>query len=184
MNLTHGEKLEAFLGKYPVLPEALRQAITAFPPSTLQAWCEGLGQPVFQGSSLRIFPKAMKAAPLLRAWLRRLDKTGVTFRLRHRWDGWREDGALLFHGPEGLHEVRPDAALLALGGASWPRMGSDGAWVPLLRARDVAVRTLEPSNCGVRIAWPPPFLERHEGAPLKRDRHHLRRPGRSGARRW
>jgi uncharacterized flavoprotein (TIGR03862 family) len=168
LNLTHGEPTGTFLARYPVLPATLREAVEAFPPAALRGWCEGLGQEVFQGSSGRIFPVAMKAAPLLRAWLRRLDGLGVVFRPRHRWLGWDEAGGLLFLTPGGQQAIWPDAVLLALGGASWPRMGSDGGWVPLLRGRGVEVRTLEASNCGVRIAWPQAFLQRHRGAPLKR----------------
>jgi uncharacterized flavoprotein (TIGR03862 family) len=135
--------------------------IEAFPPEALIAWAEGLGQPCFVGSSGRVFPKALKASPLLRAWLARLDGLGVMLRARHRWLGWDEAGALRF---EGGASVTPDASLLALGGASWPRLGSDGAWAPLLPG----VVPLRPANCGVLVPWSEHLRGRFAGTPLKR----------------
>src|SRR5712672_1344036 len=132
LNLTHSEDLERLLGRYGAATERLRAAIEAFPPAALRAWSEVLGQPTFIGSSGRVFPKAFKASPLLRVWLRRLDSMGVKFAFRHRWTSWDEDGRLLFETPNGQRAVDSHATVLALGGASWPRLGSDGAWVRAL----------------------------------------------------
>jgi uncharacterized flavoprotein (TIGR03862 family) len=167
LNLTHSEPLDKFLARYGTAADALAPAIRAFPPDGLRAWCHDLGEPTFVGTSGRVFPQSFKAAPLLRAWLRRLEQLGVTLRARHQWRGW-EDGALRFATPEGDTRITPDATILALGGASWPRMGSDGAWVDILRADAIPVAQLVPSNCGIDIAWSPVFLARHAGAPLKR----------------
>jgi uncharacterized flavoprotein (TIGR03862 family) len=164
LNLTHAEPMQSFLPRYGPAAGWMAEALACFPPDALRAWCQGLGEPVFVGSSGRVFPAAFKAAPLLRAWLRRLDGLGVRFAGRHRWLGWSPEGALQFE----TGEVAADATLLALGGASWPRMGSDGAWVPVLRAAGVQVADLRASNCGVRIAWSDVFRNRFEGAPLKR----------------
>ena len=168
LNLTHSEPLDRFLDRYGPAQDALAAAIHAFPPDALRAWCEGLGQGVFVGSSGRVFPRAFKASPLLRAWLQRLRHLGVMVRLRHRWLGWGEDGRLRFATAEGETSVRPSAALLALGGASWPRLGSDGSWVAILEARGVRVTRLHPANCGVLHPWSAPFRERFQGQPLKR----------------
>jgi len=164
LNLTHSQPLERFLAHYGAAAEALRPAIEAFPPEALIAWCEGLGQAVFTGSSGRVFPRAMKASPLLRAWLARLEGLGVTLRRRHRWTGWDDAGALRFATPEGEVSFVADATVLALGGASWPRLGSDGGWASLLA--DVA--PFQPSNMGFHVAWSPHFRERFQGLPLKR----------------
>ena len=167
LNLTHGESLERLLGRYGAAEPHLRRAIEAFPPEALRAWCEALGQPTFVGSSGRVFPVAMKASPLLRAWLRRLAASGVIFKPRHRWEGWDESGALAFAAPEGAVSARADAAVLALGGASWPQLGSDGAWtVPLGRA-GVEMVPLRPANCGFIAEWSDVFASRFEGQPLK-----------------
>jgi uncharacterized flavoprotein (TIGR03862 family) len=168
LNLTHTEPAAAFMARYGEAEAFLRPALQAFRPAELRAWCEGLGQPVFVGSSGRVFPIAMKAAPLLRAWLRRLDALGVRFAPRHQWQGWAGEGALRFATPDGDAIHRADATLLALGGASWPRMGSDGQWVSLLRARGVSVAPWRPSNVGVLVAWSEVFRRRFEGVPLKR----------------
>ncbi|APT56113.1 NAD(FAD)-utilizing dehydrogenase [Roseomonas gilardii] len=169
LNLTHSEPLEAFLPRYGTARDWLEPAIRAFPPEALRRWCEELGQPTFTGSSGRVFPTAFKAAPLLRAWLRRLDALGVRLRPRHRWTGWDGQGRLLF-GPEGAEAFawRTDAVLLALGGASWPRLGSDAAWVPVLREAGIAVSPLRPANAGFTLDWSPLFRERAAGEPLKR----------------
>ncbi|MBX9750075.1 MAG: TIGR03862 family flavoprotein [Roseococcus sp.] len=164
LNLTHSEPLERFLTRYGDAAQRLRPAIDAFPPAALIAWAEGLGQEVFTGSSGRVFPRAMKASPLLRAWLARLEGLGVTLRRRHRWMGWDESGALRFATPEGELRFAAAASLLALGGASWPRLGSDGAWAGLLA--DVA--PFRPSNMGFRVDWSPHFAARFQGMPLKR----------------
>ena len=134
----------------------------------MRAWCEALGQETFVGTSGRVFPKAMKASPLLRAWLRRLQGAGVTFAMRHRFIGW-QDGALVFVRPDGTTVIdRPDATVLALGGASWPRLGSDGGWVAALADAGVTVAPLRPANCGFLAPWSEPFRARRAGAPLKR----------------
>jgi uncharacterized flavoprotein (TIGR03862 family) len=145
----------------------LRRAIEAFPPDALRAWSEGLGQPTFVGTSGRVFPAAMKASPLLRAWLRRLDVLGVTVALRHRWTGWDEGGALTFGTPGGILHRRADVTVLALGGASWPRLGSDGGWTDVLLREGIAVSPLRPSNCGFHVAWSDHLRERMQGQPLK-----------------
>ncbi len=133
----------------------------------MREWSEALGQPTFVGSSGRVFPQAFKASPLLRAWLRRLDSLGVQFMLRHRWTGWDANGHLLFQTPDGQRAVEANATVLALGGASWPRLGSDGGWVEILAARSVAVSPLRPANCGFIVAWSDIFRDRFEGQPLK-----------------
>jgi uncharacterized flavoprotein (TIGR03862 family) len=167
LNLTHGEPLETFLDRYREARPNLEAAIRAFPPDRLRAWCEELGQPTFVGSSGRIFPKVLKASPLLRAWLRRLGAMGVPFLLRHRWTGWDESGRLLFETPDGQQAVEVGATVLALGGASWPRLGSDGGWTETLRARGVKVSLLKPSNCGFTVGWSDIFRDRFEGEPPK-----------------
>jgi uncharacterized flavoprotein (TIGR03862 family) len=167
LNLTHSEPLETFLGRYREAAPELTAAIEAFPPDRLRAWCEALGQPTFVGSSGRIFPKVLKASPLLRAWLRRLDASGVSFSLRHRWIGWDDDGGLVFQTPDGERVVKADVTVLALGGASWPRLGSDGGWVETLRSKGVEVSPLKSANCGFTVAWSEVFRNRFEGTPLK-----------------
>ncbi len=168
LNLTHTEPLDRFLGRYGAAGPVLEPAITAFPPDALRAWCAELGQATFVGSSGRVFPVAFKATPLLRAWLARLDGQGVRLRPGHRWLGWAADGAL--HFAHGGAEVlmRPASTVLALGGASWPRLGSDGAWTALLRDHGVKVAELRPANCGFLAAWSDEFRARFAGAPLKR----------------
>jgi uncharacterized flavoprotein (TIGR03862 family) len=167
LNLTHSENFGKFLTRYGAAEARLRPALEAFPPSALQAWSEGLGQPTFTGSSGRIFPAAVKASPLLRAWLGRLRALGVRFKLRHRWLGWDADGQLIFETPEGRSTTRAAATILALGGASWPSLGSDGKWVATLMEAGVAVNRLRPSNCGFLANWTPGFRERFQGSPLK-----------------
>jgi uncharacterized flavoprotein (TIGR03862 family) len=167
LNLTHSEALPAFLTRYREAMPQLAAAITAFPPDVLCAWSEALGQPTFVGSSGRVFPKAFKASPLLRAWLRRLDSIGVQFALRHRWTGWDNEGRLSFQTLEGKRAVDAHATVLALGGASWPRLGSDGAWAKTLAAKGVKISPLKPANCGFTVAWSDIFRDRFEGQPLK-----------------
>lgn len=167
LNLTHSEPFEPFMTRYGVAAALLRGAIENFSPEHLRAWCEGLGQPTFVGTSGRVFPKALKASPLLRAWLRRLDQAGTAFALRHDWRGWAPDGGLLFDGPDGPVSVAADAAVFALGGASWPRLGSDGGWVAPLQARGVEVTALCPANSGFHVSWSQLFRDRFEGVPLK-----------------
>jgi uncharacterized flavoprotein (TIGR03862 family) len=167
LNLTHSEPLPEFRARYGAAEPHLAAAIEAFPPETLRAWSAGLGQPTFAGSSGRIFPETFKASPLLRAWLRRLDGIGVKFALRHLWTGWNDDGQLLFQTPEGQCAVDARATVLALGGASWPRLGSDGAWTKTLAAKAVTSAPLRPANCGFAVAWSEIFRDRFEGHPLK-----------------
>ena len=167
LNLTHSEPLPAFLARYREAAPRLEAAISAFPPERLREWSEALGQPTFVGSSGRVFPQSFKASPLLRAWLRRLDSQGVQFAFRHRWTGWDEQGRLRFQTPDGERVVEARATVLALGGASWPRLGSDGAWADLLAAKGVAISPLRPANCGFTVAWSDVFRDRFEGQPLK-----------------
>jgi uncharacterized flavoprotein (TIGR03862 family) len=168
LNLTHSEELERLIGRYGDAEPRLRPAIEAFPPAQVRAWCEALGQLTFVGSSGRVFPRAMKASPLLRAWLRRFDREGVAFELRHHWRGWDDDGCLLFTTVQGSLAVRAEATVLALGGASWPRLGSDGGWVAALAEAGIAVAPLRPANCGFVVRWSDVFRSRFEGQPLKR----------------
>jgi uncharacterized flavoprotein (TIGR03862 family) len=168
LNLTHSEEFERFVARFGEAQAWLEPLIRRFTPDDMGHWANSLGAETFIGSSGRVFPDAMKASPLLRAWLTRLEALGVTFRTRHDWHGWDEQGALLFSAPDGPVEAKPDATILALGGASWPRLGSDGGWVKLLQARGVAITPLEPSNCGVLCDWSVHLLARHVGEPLKR----------------
>lgn len=167
LNLTHSEDLRTFLSRYGAAAPRLSAAIEAFPPAAVRAWCEGLGQETFIGSSGRVFPRAFKASPLLRAWLRRLDASGVRFARSHRWVGWDNDGALLFETLDGPKRVQADTTIMALGGASWPRLGSDGGWAEPITRAGIAVVPLQPANCGFTVDWSPIFRERFEGQPLK-----------------
>ena len=167
LNLTHSEAMPQFLARYGDAIPYLKTAIEAFPPRALRDWSAALGQSTFVGSSGRVFPQAFKASPLLRAWLRRLDSLGVQFAFRHRWNGWDCDGKLSFQTPEGSRAVDADAAVLALGGASWPRLGSDGSWVETLAAKGIAISKFQPANCGFTIAWSDVFRDRFQGQPLK-----------------
>ncbi len=169
MNITHSEPLESFLSRYGAHSEAIRPFLEAFPPTALCEWINGLGIETFVGSSGRVFPKGMKAAPLLRAWLHRLRESGVCFHVRHRWLGWNDTGELRFATSQGEVSVQADAVALALGGGSWARLGSDGAWVPLLAQRGVTVAPLLPSNCGFDVAggWSEHLRTRFAGQPLK-----------------
>ena len=169
LNLTHSEPLDGFLTRYRETQAWLEPAVRAFPPQALRDWADALGQDTFVGSSGRVFPRAMKASPLLRAWLRRLEGLGVSFAPGHRWTGWSEAGALTFRSRDGADvEARPDATLLALGGASWPRLGSDGGWALLLAARGVAIAPLRPANGGFTVDWSQTMRQRFAGVPLKR----------------
>jgi uncharacterized flavoprotein (TIGR03862 family) len=167
LNITHSEPMERFGARYGAAAGWMAPHLEAFPPAALAAWCEGLGQPVFTGSSGRIFPRAMKASPLLRAWLRRLGGLGVRIETRAEWNGWNEDGSLRF--ADGRSVVAA-ATVLALGGASWPRLGADGGWTALLP--DVKLAPLRPANCGFAVAWSQMFRARHAGQPLKPVRLH------------
>ena len=186
MNITHSEPFELFLSRYGARAEVIRPLLEAFPPTALREWIHGLGIETFVGSSGRVFPKEMKAAPLLRAWLHRLRTMGVRFHVRHRWMGWTYDStrasalsgsesfradscALRFATPQGEIAAKADAVVLALGGGSWARLGSDGAWVPLLVQRGVDVAPLLPSNCGFDVAggWSAHLRTRFGGQPVK-----------------
>lgn len=168
LNLTHSEPLERFLTRYGESADEVRMAVETFPPERLIAWANDLDAQTFVGTSGRVFPKAMKASPLLRAWLRRLDSLGVSIKPRHRWVGFNDTGALVFETTNGQLTITPDAALFALGGGSWPKLGSDGAWVDQFRNTGIAITPLEPANCGVLVSWSEVFKSRFEGLALKR----------------
>jgi uncharacterized flavoprotein (TIGR03862 family) len=166
LNITHNEPLDGFIGRYREAAPALQGAIEALSPEDLRTFCAGLGQETFVGSSGRVFPVGLKTSPLLRAWLRRLAELGVEIRLRHRWTGWG-DGVLTFATPDGMTAVRSDCTILALGGASWPHLGSDGGWTALLGDAGISLSPLRPSNCGFRVSWSEIFRDRFAGQPLK-----------------
>lgn len=166
LNLTHSEALPHFLKHYGAAEPHLAPHIRAFPPEALIAWAEGLGQPCFIGSSGRVFPRAMKASPLLRAWMARLSALGVQLLTRHRWLGFAADGAARFVTPNGEAQIKASATVLALGGASWPRLGSDGTWPALMP--NIATRPFAPSNMGFAIPWSAHLRELFAGTPLKR----------------
>jgi len=168
LNLTHAEAAEKFVTRYGGRSEWVAPWLRGFDADALRDWARGLGVETFVGSSGRVFPKDMKAAPLLRAWLHRLRATGVRFHMRHRWLGWAGD-ALLFETPAGQVKVGAGgtALVLALGGGSWAKLGSDGTWVPLLRERAVDVASLRPANCGFDVAWSDHFRDRFAGQPVK-----------------
>ncbi|MHB1053863.1 MAG: TIGR03862 family flavoprotein [Thiobacillus sp.] len=169
MNLTHSEPFDAFLSRYGARAGAIKPLLETLSPDALRAWSRGLGIETFVGSSGRVFPVGMKAAPLLRAWLHRLREAGVRFHVRHRWLGWNDVGGLRFAAPQGEVAVQADAVVLALGGGSWAKLGSDGAWVPLLAQRGIEVASLAPSNCGFEVAggWSAHLRSRFAGQPLK-----------------
>ncbi|KAF1052780.1 MAG: putative thiazole biosynthetic enzyme [Stenotrophomonas maltophilia] len=168
MNITHAEAKPDFLGRYGARQAEVAALLRDFDADALRQWIHGLGIDTFVGTSGRVFPTDMKAAPLLRAWLKRLRDAGVALHTRHRWLGWHADGALRLAGPDGELALRPQATLLALGGGSWARLGSDGAWVEPLRARGVDVADLQPANCGFEVAgWSQVFLDKFAGAPVK-----------------
>lgn len=167
LNLTHSEDFDRFARRYGARSATLAPMLEAFTPADLVAWAEGLGQETFVGASGRVFPKAMKASPLLRAWLARLEGLGVDLKPRSTWKGWDAVGHLLIEDPEGRHVVRARATILALGGASWPKLGSDAAWVPLLRVGGCDIAPFRPANCGFDIGWSAFFSERFAGEPLK-----------------
>ena len=167
LNLTHSEDFEAFVSRYDA-PQWLRPHLLAFPPAALRDWACGLGEPTFTGTSGRIFPRSFKASPLLRAWLRRLGDAGVAFMPKHRWTGFGESGQAVFADASGARvEAGAQAIVLALGGASWPRLGSDAAWTAILQACGIAITPFAPANCGFDIAWSAHFRERFAGSQLK-----------------
>jgi uncharacterized flavoprotein (TIGR03862 family) len=167
LNLTHSEPLQTFLEHYGPAAQRLLPTIQAFPPDKLRAWAAELGEDTFVGSSGRVFPKSFKSTPLLRAWLRCLDGLGVTLVPRSRFSRFDEDGALHFATPSGETSVRAASVVFALGGASWPRLGSDGGWVDAFRAEGIAVTPLQPANCGFLVDWSPKIRETFAGTPLK-----------------
>ncbi len=167
LNLTHSEPFEQFAARYGNRREQIEPMIKSFGADQLREWARELGVETFVGTSGRVFPKEMKASPLLRAWLKRLDAAGVNFYLRHKWLGWNADQSLKFETPEGQKNIRADAVVLALGGGSWARLGSSGEWVHWLNQAGVKVETLKPSNCGFDVAWSPHFREKFDGQPLK-----------------
>ncbi|TBR11224.1 MAG: TIGR03862 family flavoprotein [Lysobacter sp.] len=167
LNLTHAEPRPAFDARYRERAAQVGGWLDDFDASALRDWARGLGIETFVGSSGRVFPLDLKAAPLLRGWVRRLRDAGVRFHVHHRWTGWDAAGALVFDTPAGARSLQARAAVLALGGGSWPQLGSDAAWVPAVRAAGIDVASLRPANCGFDIAWTPHFIARHAGAPLK-----------------
>lgn len=166
LNITHSEDYQRFATRFGAASDRLRAALDAFTPDDVRAWASGLGTETFTGTSGRVFPTVMKASPLLRAWLKRLEAQGVKLMTRHRWTGF-SDGGLTFETPDGLTTLQSDATLLALGGASWPRLGADGGWVPLLKDKGVDIADLQPANCGFDVNWSDIFRDRFAGAPLK-----------------
>jgi uncharacterized flavoprotein (TIGR03862 family) len=167
LNLTHSEPFDAFIERYGKRKDVIRHWLMNFTPDHLRKWAGDLGVETFVGTSGRVFPVGMKASPLLRAWLKRLDETGVRFYLRHKWVGWNADKALVFETPEGIKAVHADAVVLALGGGSWRRLGSDGAWVDWLSQAGAEVEALKPSNCGFDVDWSEVFQEKYDGHPIK-----------------
>lgn len=167
LNLSHAEPMESFLARYGTRRALLEPAIRSFPPAALRAWARELGVETFVGTSGRIFPTDLKAAPLLRAWLRRLRQIGVRFCIRHRWCGWDREGKLLFTSPRGPQSVQADAVVLALGGGSWPKFGSDAAWIQILAEQNIAIAPLKPANCGFDVQWSEHFRAKFAGHPVK-----------------
>ena len=167
LNLTHSEPSEKFLSRYGARRAQVEPLLASFGPDALLAWVRGLGIETFVGSSGRVFPKDLKAAPLLRAWLRRLRQSGVRFHMRHRWSGWDAQGAPCFVTPEGNRSVQADAVVFALGGGSWPKLGSDASWVPLLAGRGLQIAPLQPANCGFDVGWSEHFRTKFAGQPVK-----------------
>jgi len=167
LNLTHSDPSATFVTRYGARRAEVARWLEAFDAQALRNWAGGLGVETFVGSSGRVFPSDLKAAPLLRGWLRRLKASGVRFHRHHHWLGWNEDGALRFAADDGERSVRAQAAVFALGGGSWPVLGSDGAWVAAFAQRKVDIAPLVPSNCGFDVAWTPHFAGRFAGVPLK-----------------
>ncbi len=167
LNLTHSDPRALFASRYRERANEVGRWLQRFDAEALREWARGLGVETYVGSSGRVFPLDRKAAPLLRGWVRRLRAQGVAFHVQHRWRGWSDDGAMAFETPQGPVQARADATILALGGASWPQLGSDGAWVPVLAARGVELAALRPANCGFELDWSGHFARRHAGAPLK-----------------
>ena len=167
LNLTHSDPPARFVARYGARASEVGAWLERFDAQALREWARTLGVETFVGSSGRVFPLDLKAAPLLRAWLRRLRGDGVRLHVRHDWRGWSGNGALAFATPDGVVEVAADAVVLALGGGSWPVLGSDGRWTTLLEARGIEVAPLQPSNCGFDLDWSAHFRERHAGQPVR-----------------
>lgn len=167
LNLSHAEPLDTFITRYGSSEEKLASAVRAFDSVAIREWATGLGTETFVGSSGRIFPTAFKASPLLRAWLARLEAGGALLHSRHRWRGWASDGSLSFETPSGPKQVHARATILTLGGISWPRLGSNGDWVPHLLARGIHIQPFQPANCGFNVGWSDHFRDRFEGQPVK-----------------
>jgi len=167
MNITHSEQSDVFLSRYGARQTYIAPLLNEFSADALRNWIHGLGIETFVGSSGRVFPRDMKAAPLLRTWLHRLREAGVNFHMRHRWLGWDVHNKLRFTTPEGEKLIEADAVILALGGGSWAQLGSNGAWVPLLEQRNISVAALKPANCGFDVSWSEHFSSRFAGQPLK-----------------
>lgn len=167
LNLTHSEPLPQFLKKYGCAEALMARALARFSPDDMRAWCHSFGIETFIGTSGRVYPKTMKASPLLRAWLAKLNRLGVSFALRHRWQGWDGDSLVFQTGASETVRVKADAVLIALGGASWPHLGSDGQWVELFRTETIPLAPFRPANCGFEVAWSEIFRSRHAGEPLK-----------------
>ena len=167
LNITNAEPLEHFLARFDDARRHIEPALRRFPPDAVRDWARSLGVDTFVGTSGRVFPTDFKAAPLLRAWLRRLRASGVTIHVRHRWEGWNDDGVLIFSTPSGMAYANAGVTILALGGASWPSLGSDGGWAPVLRAKGVDVIPMRPANCGFDAPWSEHFRSRFAGAPVK-----------------
>lgn len=167
MNITHAEPLATFIQRYGKREQQIAPLLQTLPPDTLRAWIHAMGIETFVGSSGRVFPREMKAAPLLRTWLHQLRLAGVNIHVRHRWLGWQQDNALRFATPDGEKSIKADAVILALGGGSWARLGSDGAWIPMLAQRGITVAPLKPANCGFNTRWSEHFSSRFAGEPIK-----------------
>jgi uncharacterized flavoprotein (TIGR03862 family) len=169
LNITHSDPYPVFLSRYGSRSDQLKPMLDRFDADALREWVHQLGIKTFVSSSGRVFPAEMKAAPLLRAWLHKLRQRGVSFHVRHQWSGWNEANPqnLRFTAPHGEKEVNADAVVLALGGGSWPQLGSTGAWVPLLVQQGIQVAPLVPANCGFDVAWSEYFSQRFAGLPLK-----------------
>lgn len=167
LNLTHSEPFDQFLGRYGDRRPQIEPLLRQFNPQALRDWAQELGIDTFVGTSGRVFPVEMKAAPLLRAWLRRLRANGVTIHTRHRWMGWTDGGQLRLVTPDGETAVSPVATILALGGGSWAKLGSDGAWISLLQQRGIPIAPLQPANCGFDIGWSDHFRQKFAGSAIK-----------------
>jgi uncharacterized flavoprotein (TIGR03862 family) len=167
LNITHSEPFEQFVSRYGKRRTQIEPLLKVFGPNELRGWVHSFGIETFVGTSGRVFPVGMKASPLLRAWLKRLSEAGVTFHVRHKWLGWNEDQTLKFSTPDSEINIKADVVVLALGGGSWSRLGSDGAWVDWLKQAGTKVEALRPSNCGFDVAWSPHFRERFDGEPIK-----------------